>query len=99
MTRPRFPTVFVLATVSTMAISGCSALSGSGLSSACIDAISDYVGSEATITENLQTPGGSIDLRGDFDGGTFACAGSTDSDEVLQALVYYDDGRVETVIV
>ena len=97
MNSTRVSPAVLIAGIVAMSVGGCSAIDG-GLDRACTDAISDYVGTEATITEDLETPGGSIDLRGEFDGGTFACAGSTESDEVLQALVYFDDGRVETVI-
>lgn len=69
--------------------------------SECTDAIAAVMGAEfsnASVTEYLATPGGSIDVRGEYDGGTFACGLSSDPVTVEQALVFLLNGEARTIV-
>lgn len=67
----------------------------------CTDAITAELGAKFSnhkVTENIETPGGAIDIRGEYDGGTFACALGRDNTLTLyQAIIYTPDGLAENM--
>ncbi|KQQ94611.1 hypothetical protein ASF62_11115 [Leifsonia sp. Leaf325] len=73
--------------------------SGNDPQGVCNKSAADYLGistEDLTITEYLETPGGSIDVRGSYPGGTYACGLGVDPFGLHQTMIYKDDGTVET---
>lgn len=71
-------------------LSGCGASPKDELKEACRSAVADHVGAdfaEVEITESIETPGGSLDWRGSYPGGTFACGAGLNPNKLYQVVV------------
>ncbi|WP_143736577.1 hypothetical protein [Plantibacter flavus] len=53
--------------------------------------------SNAEIPDTVKNPAGAFDWKGSYNGGTFACA-SPDGDLLTRAILFKDDGTVETLV-
>lgn len=66
----------------------------------CTQVVADHTGtvqSNAEITDTVKSPVGAFDWKGSYKGGTFACA-SPDGELLTTAIVFKDDGTVETLV-
>jgi hypothetical protein len=94
----------LLATFAALALTSC-ASGGPSAAELCTNALREGLPAEEftgdSVTENLDRGSAAIDIRGSYDGGTFACGLERMADGGItlhQAIVYYDNGNADTVI-
>ena len=82
-----------------VSLAGCSGAE-SELKTECRQAVADHTGvalEDVEITKEGKSPAGSIDWRGVYADGEFACAATLDSARLEQVVVYPTGGVAETV--
>jgi len=97
----RRSSVLTLATVGALILlTGCTSPK-QDLQTECRQAVADHVQvtiHDVQITWSNETPGGSLDWRGAYTGGEFACGAGLNPDELYQVIVYTADGNAEVVV-
>jgi len=77
----------------TVGLSGCGSSREAALEEECLAQVAAKAGVEVSdliVDDRIKNPAGSLDWRGTYPGGEWACAGAMDSDELLSVVVLPD---------
>jgi len=95
----RLHALFPVIAVGVLLLTSCAASTPAALDE-CTRVVADHTGtmqSNAEITDTVKNPAGAFDWKGSYKGGTFACA-SPDGELLTTAILFKDDGTVETLV-